>query len=72
MRHKNSDWSVEERPTLEGAQLTVLMDIRDELQALNRLLNCHNFTEIPHVLRGIRAKLPTKKRKKRNGRNSSS
>lgn len=30
------------------------MDIRDELQKLNALLGCHNFTAIPNVLRGIR------------------
>lgn len=33
----------------DQAQLAVLMDIRDELQALNRVMQCHN------VQRGFRA-----------------
>lgn len=50
-RHKNADWNLaEDRPGWEGAQLAVLMDIRDELQTLNRLLHCVNFQNIPHKL----------------------
>lgn len=41
----------------EAAQLTVLMDIRDELQRLNELLHCHNFTGLPAVLRRIDRRL---------------
>jgi len=33
--------------TFGGAQLAVLMDIRDELQRLNELLHCPNFVGIP-------------------------
>lgn len=29
-RHKDASWSVQDTPTIEGAQLAVLMDIRDE------------------------------------------
>lgn len=36
------------------ASLAVLMDIRDELQKLNTLLHCVNFTQIPATLRGLR------------------
>lgn len=45
--------------------IAVLMDIRDELKQLNRLLHCPNFTSIPHKLESIR-KNTTKKRKKGN------
>ena len=49
--------------TTDNAQLSVLMDIRDELKQLNALLHCHNFTAIPHTLRSIQ-KNTTKKRRK--------
>jgi hypothetical protein len=39
------------------------MDIRAELQTLNRLLHCPNFTGIPQTLRSIRRSMPTRKRK---------
>lgn len=65
-RHKNTDWNLPNpAANCEHVGIAILMDIRDELQTLNRLLGCHNFTQIPHVLRGIRAKLPTKKKKKK-------
>ena len=38
----------------DGVTVAVLMDIRDELQRLNGLLNCRNFTGIPGTLRAIR------------------
>lgn len=40
--------------TWEAVQVAVLMDIRHELQVLNGLLGCSNFTAIPAVLRSIR------------------
>lgn len=49
----------------EHAQLAVLMDLRDELKKLNTLLHCPNVIDIPRILRGIRTKLPSKRRKKR-------
>lgn len=51
---------------IETVQAAVLMDIRDELQKLNRLLHCSNFTDIPHILRTIRrntAKKPRRRKK---------
>lgn len=36
-RHKNANWNIGEAPTLEQAQLGLLMDIRDELQESNRI-----------------------------------
>ena len=49
--------------SFDAAQLSVLMDIRDELKRLNRLLSCSNFTGIPETLRQIRKN--TTRRKKR-------
>ena len=51
-RYKNFVWIIpsEANPSFEGAQLAVLMDIRDELQQLNRLLQCSNFIDIPLML----------------------
>lgn len=65
-RRKDVDWNLPEGSEFywSHVQIAVLMDIRDELKRLNSLLHCHNFTGIPHVLRGIRAKLPTRKRRK--------
>ena len=54
-RHRNVTWRLPANETtgllsLEQAQLAVLMDIRDELQTLNRLLSCPNFQDIPQKL----------------------
>lgn len=49
--------------TNENIQLAVLCVIRDELKALNALLHCPNFTDIPSILRQVRKN--TTKRKKR-------
>lgn len=47
-RRKNADWSVGERITdWEQCQLAVLMDIRDELQAIKHLAQCYR---IPRAL----------------------
>lgn len=50
-------------------KIAVLMDIRDELQKLNRLLGCSNFLSIPATLRSIRRNThklrPPKKRKRK-------
>jgi hypothetical protein len=56
-RRKNVNWTIISRPDgvpWDMCQLAVLMDIRDELQTLNRLLGCSNFTAVPSILRGIR------------------
>ena len=52
-RHKDVNWNCGENVSFDGAKLAVLMDIRDELQTLNRLLACRNFTGIPASLRAI-------------------
>lgn len=58
-RFKNWGWNASRSDGqvhgFDGAQLAVLMDIRDELQTLNRIIGCHNCIAIPDILRGIRA-----------------
>jgi hypothetical protein len=65
-RHRNQNWNIGH--TLNGVswnqvQCAVLMDIRDELQAMNAILHCSNFLAIPHKLDAI--KRNTAKRKAR-------
>jgi hypothetical protein len=68
-RHANKGWNL---PTsAEGrieswdmVKIAVLMDIRDELQRLNTLLYCKNFTGLPFTLKQIDKN--TRKRKKKH------
>jgi hypothetical protein len=57
-RRANIEWSVADEagnmPTWERVGIAVMMDIRDELKTLNRLLACPNFTAIPRKLDAIR------------------
>lgn len=57
-RRKDTDWRVAAQSdgtySYEASQLTVLMDIRDELKLLNGLLHCQNFIAIPQKLDAIR------------------
>jgi hypothetical protein len=57
-RFKNTTWDLGDGKgnidSWEQAKMAVLYDIRDELQTLNRVLACPNFTAIPTVLRTIR------------------
>ena len=60
-RFENVRWDLTAAPdgsikTWELARLAVLMDIRDELQKLNRLLGCPNFVAVPGILRDIRSR----------------
>lgn len=53
-RRKDVNWVVGDGTVdREQARLAVLMDIRDELKALNSLLHCSNFQAIPQMLRRI-------------------
>ena len=58
-RRKNTNWKIKVDPggvaTFDQAKLAVLMDIRDELQALNRIMSCSNTLAIPALLRSIGA-----------------
>lgn len=71
-RFKNSTFSLADDKgnigSWEKVGIAVMMDIRDELQTLNRLLACPNFTGMPETLRQIRrntANLPKQKRAKK-------
>jgi hypothetical protein len=69
-RHKNAEWTVGDEhtgevPTWERAGIAVLMDLRDELQEMNRtlsVLKCINFIRIPRILDGIRKNTTRKRR----------
>jgi len=61
-RHKDVSWTLTGMSS-DVAKMAVLMDIRDELQNLNRILNCRNFIDMPRVLRQIRANTTRRKRK---------
>jgi predicted metalloenzyme YecM len=68
-RFKNVSWPLPTEKdgriqSWEAVQIAILMDIRDELQRLNSLLHCHNFTGIPATLRGISKKLATPRKPK--------
>jgi hypothetical protein len=57
-RHKNVQWNLpaanaDHTVGWETIRVSVMMDIRDELQELNKLLGCQNFTNIPRTLRAI-------------------
>jgi len=65
-RFNNVRWDLiangEGNPTSwDQVQVALLMDIRDELQELNRVFRCHNALAIPDLLRQI--KKNTTKRK---------
>jgi hypothetical protein len=67
-RQKNRNWWVADEdgtvPTWERVQLAVLMDIRDELQEINRTLRCPNTQRIPRYLQQIVSRLPERKKKR--------
>jgi hypothetical protein len=61
-RHKDVVWALPDEPSLEYAKLGLLMDIRDELQALNRVFQCRNFLAMPQKLDAIVKNTRKKKR----------
>jgi len=67
---RTRNWQWNEQPDKGGgyswnqAIVSVLTDIREELQALNRVLQCPNFIEVPRKLDQI-AKNTRKRRKTR-------
>lgn len=67
-RKRNANWLIglelDGTYTHEAAQLAVLMDIRDELQAIRRRYDCLDTLSIPSLLRAIK-KNTTKPRKRR-------
>jgi hypothetical protein len=64
-RHKNANWNVGVETTYAGAQLAVLMDIRDELQAINSKLGCYRIPRALDALHSMGVAARRRKRKKR-------
>lgn len=72
-RKKNINWNVADdqgetyNGMRDGVTVALLMDIRDELQTLNRLLHCQNFQNLPRTLnridRRLAAAAPLRRRK---------
>ncbi len=72
---KDINWSLEsgdgygywELQHYQRALLATLMDVRDELKALNAIFHCHNALEIPDILRSIRqnTRKPVRRKVKR-------
>lgn len=64
-RFKNQDWNLPTAPNSlaaadwETVSIAILMDLRDELQALNHVFACQNFQSIPRELRAIKRELAT-------------
>lgn len=65
-RRKNTSWTLPEGSlSYDAAQLAVLMDIRDELQAIRARLDCYETRAIPRYLRRISANTAKPRKKKR-------
>lgn len=61
-RHKDIEWNLpnENPPSLGYANLAVLMDIRDELKALNNKLNCFRVRRMLDTVQRIDKRLSKK------------
>lgn len=63
-RKQNVSWKLPERlQTWEQANAAILMDLRDELQKLNRVFECYRFLRIPEELKQIRRNTTKRRRK---------
>ena len=56
-RYKDNQWNCGEPASYDGAQLAVLMDIRDELKALNRKLDCFRVRRMLDTVQRIDKRL---------------
>ena len=67
-RRENINWTLPESGPIsyDGAALAVLMDLRDELRTIRRILECPNFQAIPFDLG--RLVKQTARRSRRNGK----
>jgi hypothetical protein len=52
-RHKDVKWDLSPDPPADHVTIAILMDIRDELQIISKVLTCHNTFTIPTYLRRI-------------------
>ena len=64
----NENWRVLQnsdcRYDPDSVQRAILLDIREELRTLTRLLNCKNFIEVPAILRRVAVNTTRKKVKR--------
>ena len=68
MRHggrQNVEWKTPESLDWNHVAIEVLMDIREELHILNRVLACPNFVAIPQKLDAIRKNTAATRAKKK-------
>ena len=69
MRRKNVVWDVNPGVTAEGAQLAVLMDIRDTLQEMNERLSTYYYDSVRDAMAClIHGKSPAATKTKRGKR----
>lgn len=62
-RHKDANWTLNDPiQNWVEVQVSVLMDIRDELKSLNSILGCVNFLHVPETLRRIQENTRPNKR----------
>ena len=68
-RQANVEWSIpcNEAGTVswDGAKMAVLMDLRDELRKLNKIIHCDNFLRIPQKLDQIQRNTKRRAAKRR-------
>ena len=70
-RCKDLNWTMrgDDGPvSFAGAQLAVLMDIRDELQAIRRRLDCSATVQIPRYLADIKRNTAKPEKRKIRGK----
>ena len=64
-RHKGLVWTLPDNlDSWDQVNAAILMDIRDELQMLNRVMQCRNVLRIPGILDSIAKNTFKPKRKK--------
>jgi hypothetical protein len=70
-RHKNVNWGLpDNRVGYVQAQIALLMDIRDELQQLNRTFGCVSFLSMTRQLELTRLAIEGLRRDRRNRKSS--
>ena len=68
-RHENVSWKLPEgeAPGYDAATLAVLMDLRDELRAIRRILQCPRFQGIPGAIESIVGNTRRRRNHRKNG-----
>lgn len=53
-RYRDRNWELPDQLQWDLVPIAILMDIREELQKLNRVFACPNFQDVPSILRMIK------------------